>query len=166
MKQLCRLPGSDGGRYREDAPDSGMTQSVGEHQEVPKGNAVVKPVKWRKKQHRGRKLAAGQRGEPKELTRGIYRSRKKLATACRKVSRRATAAWRKRNVFRKYRTQGNCDPRQELAAGRKSLAVQEWHDARETSSGNIRPGAMLSKNSGKDERRKTDVGKARDAKRE
>jgi hypothetical protein len=44
--------------------------------------------------------------------------RKKLAEACRKVSRRATVAWRKRNIFRKTLTQANCGPRQELATGR------------------------------------------------
>jgi hypothetical protein len=49
-------------------PDRGMMQSVEEHQEVPKEDAVVKPVKGRKKRYRGRKQAAGRRGEPKELT--------------------------------------------------------------------------------------------------
>jgi hypothetical protein len=34
-------------------------KSVVEHQEVPKEDAVVKPVKGRKKRHRGRKLDAG-----------------------------------------------------------------------------------------------------------
>jgi hypothetical protein len=39
-----------------------------EHQEVPKEDAVVKPVEGRKKRRRGRMLAAGRRKEPKELT--------------------------------------------------------------------------------------------------
>jgi hypothetical protein len=51
---------------------SGMMQSVAEHQEAPKEFAIVKPVKGRKKRHKGRKHAVGRRGEPKELTRGIY----------------------------------------------------------------------------------------------
>jgi hypothetical protein len=59
-------------------PDPGMTQSVEEHQEIPKEDAVVKPVKGRKKRCRGRKLTAGQCGEPKELTRSNCGSRKKL----------------------------------------------------------------------------------------
>jgi hypothetical protein len=50
-------------------PDPGMMQSVAEHQLAIKEDAVVKPVKGRKKRHRGGKLAAGPRGEPKELTR-------------------------------------------------------------------------------------------------
>jgi hypothetical protein len=43
-------------------------ESGSEHREVPKEYAVVKPVKGRKKRHKGRRLAAGRRGEPKELT--------------------------------------------------------------------------------------------------
>jgi hypothetical protein len=69
-------------------PDSGMMQSVGEHREVSKEDAIVKPVKGRKKRHRGRKLVAGKHGDPKELTREICGSRRKLAAACRNVSRR------------------------------------------------------------------------------
>jgi hypothetical protein len=43
-----------------------------------------------------------------------------LAAACRKVSRHATVAWRKRNVFWKSWTDGNCEPRKEVTtAGRK-----------------------------------------------
>jgi hypothetical protein len=76
-------------------------ESESEHREVPNEDAIVKPVRGRKKPHRGRKQAAGRRGEPEELTRGDCRSREKLAAACRKVSRRATVAWRKRNIFRK-----------------------------------------------------------------
>jgi hypothetical protein len=52
-----------------------MMQSVGKHQEVPKEDALVKPVKERK-WHRARKLVAGRPGEPKELTRGYCGSRK------------------------------------------------------------------------------------------
>jgi hypothetical protein len=97
-----------------------MMQSVGEHQEVPREEAAVIPVRGRKRRHRGRKQAAGRCGEPKELTQGDCGSRKKLAAGCRKASHRATVAWRKRNVFRKSWTHGNCGPRKEVtAAGRK-----------------------------------------------
>jgi hypothetical protein len=40
-----------------------------EQREVPDEDAVVKPVKGRKKRHRGKRQAAGRRGKPKELTR-------------------------------------------------------------------------------------------------
>jgi hypothetical protein len=109
-------------------PSPEMMQSVGEHQVVPREDAVVIPARGRKRRHRGRKQAAGRHGEPKELTRGdrgsqkklaaasreLTRgdrgSRKKLAAATRKASRRATVAW----------THGNCGPRKEVtAAGRK-----------------------------------------------
>jgi hypothetical protein len=51
-------------------PYSGMMQSVAEHQVALMEDAVAQPVKGRKKQHRGRKPAAGQRVRPKEMTRG------------------------------------------------------------------------------------------------
>jgi hypothetical protein len=75
-----------------------------------------------KKRHRGRHLAAGRCGEPKKLTRGYCGSRRKLAAACRKVSRRAVVARRKGNIFRKIWTQGNCGPRKELAAAGRKMA--------------------------------------------
>jgi hypothetical protein len=96
-------------------------EAVAEHQEVPAEEAAVKSSGKMKKRHRGRYLAAGRRGEPNELTRQDCGSRRKLAAACRKVSRHAAVIWRKKNVFRKIRTQGNCGPRKELAAaGRKT----------------------------------------------
>jgi hypothetical protein len=90
-------------------------ESESEHGEVPKKDAAVKRVKGRKKQQRDWHLAAGQCGEPKELTQGDCVSQRKLATTCRKVSHRATVARRKRNVFRKIWTLGNCGPQMELA---------------------------------------------------
>jgi hypothetical protein len=96
--------------------DPGTMQSVEEHQEIPKEDAAVKPVKGRKKRRRGRKLTAGRPGELNELTRSDYGSGKKLAAACRKMTRRAAVARRKRNVFRKTGTQGNCGPRKRLTA--------------------------------------------------
>jgi hypothetical protein len=96
-------------------------QSVGEHQEVPKDEAAVMPVGGLRKRRRDRNLAAERRQKPKELTRGDCRSRRKLAAACRKMSRRAAVAWRKRNIFRKIRPQGNCGPRKELAAAGRSM---------------------------------------------
>jgi hypothetical protein len=83
----------------------GMMQSVAEHQVSPKEDAVVKPVKGRKKRHRSRKPTAGRRGEPKELTRSDCGSGKKLAAACRKVSSYATVAWSKINLSRKIGNQ-------------------------------------------------------------
>jgi hypothetical protein len=71
------------------------------HRKVPMKDAVVKPVGGRKKRQRGRHISAGRLGKPKELTRGDCGSRGKLAAACRKVSRCAAVAWRKRIVVRK-----------------------------------------------------------------
>jgi hypothetical protein len=97
-------------------PDPGMMQSAEEHQDIPKKDAAVIPVKGRKKRRRARKPAAGRREEPNELTRGDCGSGKKLAAACKKITRRATVAWRKKNVFRKIVSQENCGPRSTLTA--------------------------------------------------
>lgn len=91
--------------------ESGM-----ERREVPTEMAAVNSLGAMKKQHRGRRVTAGQRGEPKELSRGDCGSQRKLAAACRKVSRHAAVAWRKRNLSRNIRTQRNHGPRKELAA--------------------------------------------------
>jgi hypothetical protein len=84
---------------KEPNPDD--MESEVERREVPEEEATVKYSGTMKKWHRGRNLAAGRRGEPKELNRGDCGSRVKLAAACRKVSRRAAVAWRKRIVVRK-----------------------------------------------------------------
>jgi hypothetical protein len=62
-------------------------------------DAAVKSLGTLKKRHRGRHLAAGRCGEPKELAQGICGSQRKLAATSRKVSRRARVAWRKWNTF-------------------------------------------------------------------
>jgi hypothetical protein len=48
-------------------PREEMMQSAEEHHEVPREDAVVIPVRGWKRQHRGRKEAAGRHGEPMEL---------------------------------------------------------------------------------------------------
>jgi hypothetical protein len=78
--------------------------------------AAVKSSGITNKRHRGRRITAGRRVKPTKLIRGDGESRRKLAAACRKVSRRAAVAWRRRNIFWDIRTQGNCGPRQELGA--------------------------------------------------
>jgi hypothetical protein len=75
-------------------------KSVAVPEEVHEKHAVVKPVGVLRKRHRGRNLAAGRHGEPKELARGICGSWRKLAAACMKVSRHARVTWCKRNIMR------------------------------------------------------------------
>jgi hypothetical protein len=114
---------------RDKRMDPGKMQIQEEHQEFPKENSVVKPVKGRKKRHRDGKPAAGRRGEPNDLTRGDCGS-EKLAAACKKITCCATVAWRKRNVLRKIVTQGNCEPRSTLTAARIMMtrhARMAWH---------------------------------------
>jgi hypothetical protein len=92
-----------------------------EHRDVPKEDAIVISVKGRKKRQRDGHQAAGRRVEPKELTRGDCGSQRKLAAACRKVSRRVAVARSRRNIFGKLRAQGNCGPRKELAAAGREV---------------------------------------------
>jgi hypothetical protein len=95
-----------------------MMQYIEEHQEIPKGEAAGTPVEEPRKRRRVRNLVAERRQKPKERTQGYGESRRKLAAACRKVSRSAKVAWRKRNIIRKIQTQGNCRWRKELSASR------------------------------------------------
>jgi hypothetical protein len=103
-----------------------------EHLEVPTEETAVKSLETTKKRHRGRHLAAGRCGVPKELTRGDCGSRRKLSATCRKVSHHAAVARCKRNVFRKSWTQGNCGPWKELVApGREMTRCAEVAQRRE-----------------------------------
>jgi hypothetical protein len=117
-------------------------ESESEHREVPNEDAVVKPVRGRKKRQRGRKQAAGQHGELKELIRGDCGSRKKLAAACREVSHSATVAWRKRNIFRKSLTQRNCGPRKEVTAAEMKVTRCPGHRRKEQNKDDVAPGSQ------------------------
>jgi hypothetical protein len=97
-----------------------MAPEVAQQREVPNEGAVVKPVNGRKKRYKGKKQAAERREEPKEMTQGISGSRRKLAAACRKVSRPATVARGRRHAFKKEQTQDGCQRR--LAAARRGTS--------------------------------------------
>jgi hypothetical protein len=68
-------------------------ESKAMHEEVPKEEAAVKPVKALKKWHGDRNLAIGRRQQPKKRSQGSGGFHKKLATACRLMTRRAGTAW-------------------------------------------------------------------------
>jgi hypothetical protein len=74
------------------------------HREVSKEEAALKSSRALKKRHRDWQLAAERRCQPEERTRGNCRSRKKLAVAGRKMTRRAGMARRKVQVVRKNQT--------------------------------------------------------------
>jgi hypothetical protein len=80
------------------------TESKAEQWEVPKKRDPVKSSGAMKRRHTDRHIAAGRCGDPKELTRGDYGSRRKLAAASRKASRRIAVARCNRKVFRKIQT--------------------------------------------------------------
>jgi hypothetical protein len=77
----------------ETEPDPQMMQSIEEHQEIPKKGAPVMPVGELRKQRRVRNLAAECHQKMRERTQGYCESRRKLATACRKVFRHVKVAW-------------------------------------------------------------------------
>jgi hypothetical protein len=96
--------------------DPEMMQSAEEHQEFPKEDAAVMPVGEPRKRRRDRNLAAGRRQKPKRSFQASCEYKKRSAAARRKMTRRATVAWRKRRVFRKIVTQRNVEPRSKLTA--------------------------------------------------
>jgi hypothetical protein len=100
-------------------PDPGTMQSVEEHQEIPKEAAAVMPVGGLGKRRRDRNLAAGRRQKPKGRFQASRESRRRLTVAGRKMSRHSRVAWRKRKLFKKIGTQGNCGPRMRLTVSRR-----------------------------------------------
>jgi hypothetical protein len=92
-------------------------ESGAEWQLVPAEEVAMKSLRT-KKRPRGRHIAAGRRIKPTKLVREDGESWKKLVAACRKVSRRATVAWRKRTIFRDIRIQGNFGPRRKLGTAK------------------------------------------------
>jgi hypothetical protein len=110
--------------------DPGMMQPIEEHQEIPKGEATVMPVREPRKQRRVCNLATDPHQTRTVRTQGNCIFRRKLAATCRKVSRHAKVAWRKRNLFRNAQTQRNCGLRKRLTVtGRNTTrrATVAWH---------------------------------------
>jgi hypothetical protein len=107
-------------RLEEEELPSVDTKLEAAEREVLVEDSVVKPVKGRKRRHRGKKKAVERCGEPEEPTRGICGFRSKLAAACRKVSRRATVTRRRRDAIKNERTQDGCQRR--LAAARRGTS--------------------------------------------
>jgi hypothetical protein len=97
-------------------PDPGLMQSTEKHQEITKGEAAVMPVGEPRKRRRVQSLAVECCQKRKERTRGNRGSRRKSATACRKVSHCARVAWYRKSVVRKIGTQENCGSCKEFAA--------------------------------------------------
>jgi hypothetical protein len=87
----------------------GEQKSVAVHEEIHKKEATVEISGTMKKGHRGRNLAAGHHGEPRERTRGNGGSGKKLAASCRGITCRVGGAQHKGNVIRKNRTRDNVE---------------------------------------------------------
>jgi hypothetical protein len=103
---------------------------VEEHQEIPKEEAAVMPVGGLRKWRRDWNLAAGRRQKPKGRFQASCESRSRLTVAGKKMTRRATMALRKKNVFRKIGTQGICGPRKRLTAAGINVtrhATVAWH---------------------------------------
>jgi hypothetical protein len=125
--KACRGETAASQEATETEPDPGTMQSKEEHQEFPKEEATVMPIGGLRKRRWDRNVAAGRRQKPKGRIRASCESSRRLTL--RKVFCRAAVARRKRNIFRKIGTQGNCGPRSKLtAAGIKmtSHAKMAW----------------------------------------
>jgi hypothetical protein len=100
----------------ETEPDPGKMQSMEEHQEIPKEEAAVMPVRGLRKRCRDQNLATERRQKSKKRIQANCESTRRLTVAGKKMTRRVTVAWRKRNVLRKIVTQRNCGSRSTLTA--------------------------------------------------
>jgi hypothetical protein len=96
--------------------DPGMMQSIGEHQEVPKEEAIVMPVRGLRKWRRDWNPAAGCHKKPRGRIHASLVSWKRLTVAGMKVTRCARVVWHKRNIPRKDYTRANVV--QEIRRGR------------------------------------------------
>jgi hypothetical protein len=105
--------------YTEDIqPDPRMMQSVAEHQEVPKEEAVVMPIGRLRKRRRGQNLAAERRHKPKKRIRGYCGSRKRVTVAERKMTRCAAVHGAGNTGFRdKEKTIWHREPRRDGRPG-------------------------------------------------
>jgi hypothetical protein len=101
-------------------------ETVTEHEEIPEEDATVMPVGEPRKRRRVCNLAAERSQKMKERTRGKSRFKRKLAAACRKVSRLAKVAWRERNPFRNVQTQRNCGLRKRLTVTGIRTTQKGW----------------------------------------
>jgi hypothetical protein len=95
-------------------------RSIEEHQDIPKGEAAVMPVREPRKRSRVCNLAVERHQKRKERTWGNSGSRRKSAAACRRVSHLAKVAWQKRNI-RKIRIQASCELRKEVAIAHRKM---------------------------------------------
>jgi hypothetical protein len=80
-------------------PTSVEMKSVAVHEEVPTEEAAGKTSGALKKRYRNRHLAVRRRSQPKKWTQGNGGSRKKMAAACRGMTRRIISARRKGHCF-------------------------------------------------------------------
>jgi hypothetical protein len=110
-------------------PDPTMMQSVLEHQEVPKEEAIVMPVEGLRKRSRDQNLAAGCRQKLKGRIQASCESQKRLTVAGRKVTRRARVAWQRENVVRKDQTRNQAErgtPKRRRETVKRTR-MQQWH---------------------------------------
>jgi hypothetical protein len=105
-QRTCRSKTAASQEDTETKPDPGKMQSLEEHQEIPKEESAVMPVGGLRKRCRDRNLAAGHHQKPKGRIRASCESRSRLTVAGKKITSRATVAWRKRILLRKIVDRG------------------------------------------------------------
>jgi hypothetical protein len=97
-------------------PTSEDMESGPEHREVPKEHSAVETGRALKNRHRGRHLAVGRCGKPRERTQSNDWCRKKLAATCRVITHSAGVA----------RHKGHGRKRQNKDDGGKGTQKEEW----------------------------------------
>jgi hypothetical protein len=109
-------------------------ESVVVREEVPEEEAAVKPFRALKKRHRDWHLAVRRRGQPKKWIQSNGGPRKKLAAACRGMTRHAIPSRREGHTVeqrpRKKRTRGNVlqGTRKGRTFGRRRRAQPEFNN--------------------------------------
>jgi hypothetical protein len=128
----------------------------------PKGESAMILVGEPRKRRRVCNLAAERRQKRKERTRGYRGSGRKLAAACKRASRRAKVAWRKRNLFRRTGTQEICGSRKRVTiTGRMTIRRAKLAWRSEMSSGRTGPGTRQNEEPRTDEKTGKVYGKVR-----
>jgi hypothetical protein len=81
-------------------PTSVDMEPEAEHWEIPKEDAIVKPIEGQRKRRRDQNLAMEHHKKPKERTQGYCGSQKRVTVASRRMTHCAGVAWLRRNIRR------------------------------------------------------------------
>jgi hypothetical protein len=105
----------------------GMTQSIEKHQEVPKKETTVMPVRRLRKRRRDQTLTAGCRQRAKGRSQSCCESMKGVTAAGKMKYRRAKVAWLMRDTARRECTGDNVASRNQRGCTMNRPRMQQRH---------------------------------------